>query len=480
MVGGFLPGIGAVLTLSLLLPFAFSLSPAAGLLLLASLQKGVISGGTFSSILIGTPGTVAAAAVIEDGQALARQGKAGKAIQTSLLSGIFGDTVSDFVLIFVAAPLAMVALKFGPAEVFSLMVLSLMVIGILSSKQMAKGLIMACLGLIIATIGMDAVLGKERLTFGILNLRSGVPLVPALIGFYAISEMICQIELLAMKKEVKIISSKSQNKLDNRLTWKEFKETFKCWVVGSGIGTIIGALPGIGSATGAFVSLGFSKKIAKKPEEYGKGSLEAIAAAESASCGVAGANLIPALSLGIPGDPPAVIMLGALMGFGLYPGPTLFRDAPDVLYLLFAGMLLSHVVNYPVGLIISKIGRFLLKIPEWCLLPIVILLAATGAFADANSIFGLKIALIFGIAGYIMRRGGYPLSPLAIGFILGARIETPLRQALIISSDSFLVLIQKPISLFLLILAMLVFITIFLGEIGVKIPFPWAKNKGSK
>jgi len=471
MIGGILPGVGSVLTLVLMLPFAFALSPAAGLILLAALQKGTNSGGSFSSILLGTPGTPAAAAVVEDGSYLAKTGKAGKAMQLGLFSSIIGDTASDLVLIFVAAPLAAIALMFGPPEVFSLMIFAMTIIGVVSSKHMHKGLIMAALGLMIACIGMDPVRGRERYTFGSLDLLSGVPLIPFLIGLYAISELLMQMEAyyyvkysISSIKFSKEDETSKTSKSDNRMTWTDLKHCIKAIAIGSGTGSFIGALPGIGSATGAFVSQGFARKFSKEPDKFGKGSLEAIAAAESANSAVAGANLIPALSLGIPGDPPAVVVLGALMAFDLQPGPTLFQNAPDVLYLLFAGMMVAHVVNIPVGLLISKYARYMLKIPVWMLYPTIFLLAVTGSYADSNSIFGVKVMLIIGICAYFLRRTGFPLSPIAIAFILGSKIETPLRQTLLITRDDFSVFFTKPISLLFLICTAIMITIIWMSE----------------
>lgn len=464
---GAIPGLTGTMTIALLLPITVYFPPWVGMPMLLGIYKGSNYGGAVSAILIGTPGTPAAAVTVLDGYPLRKQGKAGKALQMAVWSSYLADTFSDLVLIFIAAPLAILSLKFGPTEFTALMAFSLTIVASVAGRSTLKGIIAAALGLLVGTIGMDPIEGIPRLVFGSVNLYGGFPLIPLLIGLFALPEIFSQAEqIFSGKQKETVLEMKIESQ--DRLTLKEFLACKTTILRSAVIGTFIGILPGIGSAVSPFVSYGAAKRAAKEPEQFGKGALEGVAAAEAANSAVCGANLIPMLSLGIPGDAVAAILLGGFMVHGLNPGPLLFQENATFVYALYAGMLLASMVYLVIGLIGTRLAVKITRIPQEILVPIITVCCVVGAYAFNSSLFDVLVMISFGILGYLMKKFDYSLPAFLIAFILSPMLETSLRQTLLLSDGSFLIFLTRPISLSILIVTIITLIGIIKKEFGKK------------
>ncbi|RLA91229.1 MAG: C4-dicarboxylate ABC transporter permease [Deltaproteobacteria bacterium] len=452
---GAIPGMTATMATALLVPLTFGMQPIPAIAMLLGVYKGGIYGGSISAILINTPGTPAASATVLDGYPMAQKGQAMKALKMALYASVMADSMSDIILILVAPPLAAIALRFGPPEVFSLVLFALTIIATVSGASLLKGLIAAAFGILFSTIGMDPIAGTPRFSFGYVDMIKGVGLIPMLIGLFAISEVLIQLEK-KISDEIKDIRVKeSANPDDNRVTASEMKRCLRTIFRGTGIGTFLGAIPGIGSTLAAFLNYGMAQKASKHPERFGKGEIEGVAAAESGNSAVCGATLIPLLTLGIPGDIVTAVLLGAFMIQGLAPGPLLFKEHSDIIYALFVGLMVCNLGNLVIGSIGIRFFAKVLKVPSRILYPLILILCFVGTFAVNNSLFDVGAMFSFGLIGYIMRKFDYPLAPLLIAFVLGPMIETALRQGLIMSDGSFIIFLQRPISLSFLILTAL-------------------------
>lgn len=461
MIIGATPGVTSMMAIGILIPATFRLNPLTALVLLMAIYKGAVCGGSIPAILIRTPGTPAAAATAIDGYELAKKGQAGKALKMAVWSSFIGDTLSDFVLLIAAPMVAAVALRFGPVELTSILVFSLIIVGSVSGKSLAKGVIAALVGVYLGTVGLDPMYSVPRLSFRFLELFEGIPFVPMLIGLFAISEL-CR--RLVQKNEPATDSNSAAKLLDKRsregntLTWEEMKRCAPTILRGTAIGTFLGALPGIGNSVAAFVSYGEARRNSKNPEEFGKGALEGVAAAESANNAVCGSNLIPALTLGIPGDATAAMILGAMMIHGLVPGPSLFKEQGDLVYGLCIGLILCNVAYLIIGHLMIKYTTRLFDVKNHTLVPIVLLLCVASAYSVRNNMFDVYLMLGFGLLGFVMERFGFPVPPLIIGFILGPMLEQNAIRSLLISRGSLAIFVTKPISLaFLLLTVFIVF-----------------------
>ena len=449
---GCLPGLTATMAVALLVPITFTMSPVTGIAMLLGVYKGGIYGGSISAILINTPGTPAAAATVLDGYPMAKQGKAEKALKMAIYASVMADSLSDLVLILVAPPLALMALKLGPPELAMLLVFALTIVGSVSGKSLVKGIAIAAVGLFFSIVGLDFMTGVSRFTFDSMELSKGLPLLPMLIGLFAFGEVLIQAE---DKSEYIMTIEKLDSRVEREkrvLTFTEFKGCIRTILRSTAIGTGIGAIPGIGSAIAAFLSYGWAKRNAKRPEEFGSGSLEGLAAAEAGNNAVCGATLIPLLTLGIPGDTVTAVLLGAFLIQGLTPGPNLINKNADVIYGLFIAMLLANLVN----LLVARVGiRFFAKVisvPKAILFPVILVFCAAGSYAINNSIFDLKIMIVFGVFGYLMRKFDFPPAPFLIAFVLGPMVESAVRQSFIISQGSALIFLQRPIALIFILL----------------------------
>lgn len=457
---GSIPGLTVTMAIAIMVPITFKMSPIPAIAMLLGVYKGGMFGGSLSAILINTPGTPAASATALDGYPMAKKGLGLKAMKISKYSSVIADTCTDVVLIFVAPPLALMALKFGPAEIFSLIVFSLTIIAAVSGKSLLKGLLAAAVGLLFSTVGMDPMTGGSRFSFGYVEVLKGIGLIPLLIGLFAISEILVKVETGLKEKLDFTLEQLSQQSENNKLTWSEFKGYLPTVFRGAALGTFLGAIPGLGSTVTAFLNYGIAKKRSKNPENFGKGEPEGVAAAEAGNSAVVGATLIPLLSLGIPGDIITAVLLGAFMIQGIAPGPTMFTEHVNVVYALFIGLMVCNLGNLIIGTFSIKAAGNVLKIPKTILYPVILTLCFIGTYAVDNSLFDVQVMFAFGIFGYVLRKFDYPLAPLLIAFVLGPMLENSLRQALVISDGSLTIFLVSPISLVFLVIAVITSIVI--------------------
>ena len=439
VIMGAIPGMTGTMGVALALPFTFSMPPITGILALVGIYKGAIYGGSVSAILIKTPGTPAAACTVLDGYPLAQKGQAGKALNMALYASCIADFISNISLIFLTGFIAGIALRFGPPEYFWLICFSLTIIAGVSGESLLRGLISAGLGLIGATVGLDLVYGTPRFTFGSTNLMGGLDFIPVLIGLFAIPEIIA--ELTRGDENYERIS----NVGDNRVSWLEFKASFKTIVRGSLIGVALGAVPGIGGAPSAFMSYSEAQRKSPRARYFGTGELEGVAASESGNNGVCGATLIPLLALGVPGDVITAVILGAFMMHNLTPGPMLFQKHITQVYALFFGIMLSSISLFIVGKIAIRVFAKIASVPNRILFPIVLVLCFYGAYAVNSSSFDLIVMIAMGVLGYFMLKLSVPPAPFLIGFILGPLFENNLRRSLLISHGKPEIFFSSPI-----------------------------------
>ena len=438
-VVGAIPGMSTPMGVALALPFTFTMEPVTGILLLLGVYKGGLYGGSITAILIKAPGTPAASCTVLDGYPLTQKGQARKALDMALYASCFADFVSNMSLILLAGMLASLALKFGPPEFFTLILFSLTIIAGVSGDNLIKGTASACLGLMFAVIGLDMVYGTNRFLFGNWNLMGGLSFIPVLIGLFALPEIIRFFANGAVDRV------KSAAMRGGGAGLADFKRCFKSILRGSLIGVGLGAIPGIGGAPSAFLSYSEARRTSKNRDNFGKGELEGVAAAEAGNNGVAGATMIPLLALGVPGDVITAVILGAFMIHGLRPGPLLFVENISLIYALFIGIMLSSLYLFIVGKFTIRLISRIAEVPNRILYPIVLLLCLFGTFAINNNLFDVLVMLLMGCVGYVMMLSRFPAPPFLIAFILGPLLEDNFRQSLILSDGGMGILFRSPI-----------------------------------
>lgn len=426
---GAIPGMTTPMAVALTLPFTFTMQPVTGILLLLGVYKGGIYGGSITAILINAPGTPAASCTALDGYPMATRGEARRALDMALIASVIADFISNLSLILFAGVLASFALRFGSPEMFTLILFALTIIAGVSGDQLLKGFGSACLGLILATIGLDLIFGTNRFVFGNWDLMSGLTFIPVLIGLFALPEIIN----FYMKK-IEPLEQSPLAGIGAKL--EDVKRCFKSIIRGSVIGVILGAIPGIGGAPSAFLSYAEARRNSPNKDNFGKGEIEGVAAAEAGNNGVAGATLIPLLALGIPGDIITAIILGAFMIHGLRPGPLMFQENIVLIYALFIGIMLSSIYLFVVGKASIKLISKIADVPHRILFPIVFVLCVFGAYAVNNSTFDVLVMMIMGLVGFFMLKLKIPAAPFLIAFILGPILEDNFRQSLLISKGS--------------------------------------------
>jgi len=453
IVFGALPGLTATMAVALFTPITFGMDPVVGILMLLSMYCGATYGGSITAILIKTPGTPASAATALDGYALTQQGHGGKALEMALFASTIGGIFSALMLLFIAPLMARIATSFGPPEFFALALFGLTIISSISGDHVVKGLIMGTIGMLISCIGLDRITGVPRLTFNHRYLVGGLQLIPVLIGLFAISELVRKVE----KRDFAVSDVAEFSK--ESLTPKEMLESFVTIIKSSIIGTIIGAIPGTGAAIASFLSYGEAKRVSKRPEEFGKGSLDGIAASEAGNNGVTGATLIPLLTLGIPGDAVTAILLGSLMIQGMIPGPSLFAQHGKTVYTIMVGLIAVNIFMYIEGKFLIRLFIKITKVPMNFMIPVIVLLCITGAYAVNNAYFDVVVMLTFGLVGYVFSRLGFPVTPMLLAIILGPTAEESMRQSLIISNGNASIFFTRPICLaFILISCISIFL----------------------
>jgi len=444
---GVLPGLGPVAAMSLLLPATIHTSPVAAIIMLSGIYYGAMYGGSTTSILVNIPGEAASVVTCLDGYQMARQGRAGPALGIAALGSFIAGTIGVIGLMFLAPPLVEFALKFGPPEYSSLMVLAMIVVTFLTSTSMVRALMMAAFGLILGIIGLDPIAGSPRFTFRIPELLDGVGLVPVVMGLFGISEVLLNIEL-KIKRE--FFTTKVKGILPTLNDWAK-----SIWAIirGTFIGFFLGILPGGGAVIASFVSYAVEKRVSKHPENFGKGAIEGVAAPEAANNSGAQGAFIPLLTMGIPSNVVMAVLLGALIIHGVTPGPLLLAQHPDLFWGVIASMYLGNVMLLLLNLPLIGMWVQVLKVPYPILFPIIVLFCLIGSYSINNSTMDVMIMLIFGMIGYLMKKVSLEAAPVVLAFVLGPMLETAFRQSLIQSKGSFSIFFTRPISAAFILIA---------------------------
>jgi putative tricarboxylic transport membrane protein len=437
---GVLPGIGPVGAMALLLPATYGTSLTSSLILLAGIYYGAMYGGSTTSILVNIPGEAASVVTCIDGYQMARKGRAGAALGISAIGSWVGGTLSVVGLMLVAKPLATAALSFGPPEYFALMAMGLVILTYLTQGSMVKSLMMALVGILIGSVGLDMIVGIPRFTFGIGELSDGVGIIPVVMGLFGIAEVFSNLETVIKRQIIET---------EIRHIWPTVKDYARVkWTMlrGTVIGFVLGVLPGGGGILASFLSYAIEKKLSKEPERFGQGAIEGVAGPETANNAAAGGALIPLLSLGIPPNVVMAMLFSAMVIHGMQPGPLLMKTTPDLFWGLVASMYVGNVLLVLLNLPLIGVWVQLLRIPYRILMPLILLFCLIGAYSLNNSTFDVSVMVLFGGMGYLMRKFGYEAAPLVLAFIMGPLLENNLRQSLLMSDGSFTIFVSRPIS----------------------------------
>lgn len=424
---GAMPGLSPSMGVALLVPFTYAMSPTLALILLTSVYLAADYGGSITAVTINAPGTPAAAVTAFDGYALTEKGKAGYGLGVSLVASAVGGLIGAVILMLFSVPLAKVAIYFRPEDYFALAVFGLTSVASIGGKHAVKAAAAACLGLLLNTVGIDPISGVSRFTFGVTELYDGFSLIPVLIGLFALSEVLLQIER-ANLSTVRIDSTSG--------AWPSLAEYWSLRMAilrSSIIGTIIGIFPGAGATVASFVSYDLAKRLSKQPDQFGQGSLEGVAASEAANSSSVGGALVPLLTLGIPGSASTAVLIGALMIHKVVPGPQMFQSRPDIIYGLFASLFLANLFILLIGMAGSRLWIKVTSIPKQVLFPLIFAISIIGSFAVHSSLFDVGVCLAFGVFGWLLRRWDYPVVPIILGMVLGRLVEKSFRQAVIAS-----------------------------------------------
>ncbi len=471
---GSIPGLTATMGIALLVPFTYGLDFIPGVAMLLGIFCGGMYGGSIAAILIHTPGTPAAAATVLDGYPMGQKGEPGRALTVSLFSSFCGGIIGALVMTFLSPTISKAALKFGPAEFFALAVFGLSVIVSISGKSIVKGLISACFGLLIGTVGMDKTCAYLRF-FKLRGLYDGIPFIPALIGLFAVSEVIANFEHMLKSAPAKKVDDGAmianpvlrylRSVIANVCPKKDdLKRIFKHIIKGGLIGTFIGSIPGAGGDIAAFVSYSEAKRSSKRPEEFGKGSPEGIAAAECANNGCSGGAMIPMLALGVPGDSNTAVLMGAFIMHGFQPGPMMYVEHLDIVYAVFGALLAANLAFLIVGMFGVKLFTKVISVQRYFLIPCILILSLVGAYSINQSMFDVYFAIVMGVIGYLLQKYGFSLSPILLALILGPLCESNIRRYMQIVDGRFSLIFTRPICLIFFGLALISLITAVLNH----------------
>ncbi|MBL8689729.1 MAG: tripartite tricarboxylate transporter permease [Rhodospirillaceae bacterium] len=456
---GVLPGIGPSLAISLLLPFTYQLvDPVGAFILFGGIFYGAMYGGSTTSILINTPGESSSVITAIDGYQMARKGRAGAALATSAIGSFVAGTIATFLMMVLAQPLVDMALRFGPAEYFAVMVLALCSVTGIGGGQPMKAALCTLLGLVLGMVGIDITSGAIRFTFGIPTLFDGVGVVVAAIGLFAVGEVLVGLGNLRGQKQARFMDTGSL-----MMTREEWKRSAAPWLRGSAIGFVIGVLPGAGATIATFLSYGVEKRAAKRPEEFGKGAIEGVAGPEAANNGSAGGSLVPLLTLGIPGSATAAVMLAALQGYGINTGPLLLQKHPELVWGLIASLYIGNIMLLVLNLPLVGLWVKLLKVPEALLYPMILAFSVLGVYSLSRNVADLYIMFGIGVLGFLLRRYKYPLAPVILGLVLGPLLEKEFRRALIGSRGDWWVFVDRPLSATILATSAIVLVAPLIG-----------------
>jgi putative tricarboxylic transport membrane protein len=461
---GVLPGIGPIAGIALLIPATFGLNPTSAIIMLAGIYYGAMYGGSTTSILLNVPGETASVITCIDGYQMAQKGRAGPALAICAIGSFIAGTIGIFGLVFLAPPLAQAALAFGPPEYFSLMVFGFIVLSNVTGTSLIKSLMMAVVGLIIGTVGLDPVTGDARFTFGSVSLLGGIEFVAVAIGLFGIGEVLTNVEKPSEMLEQQVLVPRLRELYP---TLQDIKKSIRPILRGAGIGFGVGLVPGPAPVIATYASYMTEKRISKHPEEFGKGAIEGVAGPESANNSACQAAFIPLFVLGIPFAPPTAILLGALLIHGVSPGPLMISQHPQLFWGVIASMYIGNFMLLILNLPFVPLFANILRTPKKILLPLIILFCITGMFTVNNSVFDIWMMLLFGGLGFLMRKWAYEGAPLLLALVLGPKLEVAFRQSLMISHGDFGVFINRPISMTFL-LATMVFLLIPAFRIFVK------------
>jgi putative tricarboxylic transport membrane protein len=443
---GVLPGLGSAGTIAILLPLTLTMEPLHGIVMLAAIFYGSNYGGTITAVLLNIPGEASSAVTTIDGHAMAKQGRAGAALGIAAVGSFIGGMLATLALAMGAPFLARVGLLMGPAERFALMVFALTLVAGLLGRLLVKGMLMALLGMLIGTVGMDPTLGVPRFTFGQVELLDGIHFVAAVVGLFGVSELL----LGAERRVPGLIAERVGRVWPSR---EDFGRSAGAIARGSLIGTLLGMVPGATGVIASFLSYSIEASVAKAPKRFGHGAVEGVAGPETANNAFANANFIPLLALGIPGTASMAILMGGMMIYGLTPGPFLFRDNPSIVWAVIASMVIGNVMLLILNIPFVSLWIQILRVRYALLAPMIAVLTMVGSFTIDHSTTALWTTVVFGVLGYALRKLDMPLAPLVLTMIIGPFIEANLRRALQISAGDPMILIASPISIGLLILA---------------------------
>jgi len=450
---GVLPGVGPAAALSLLLPITFHVPPVSTIILLAGIAYGAMYGGSTTSILVNIPGEAASVVTCLDGYQMARKGRAGPALGIAAFGSFIAGTITIFFLIFLAPTLANFALKFGPPEYFTLMVLGLSIMVYLARGSIINALIMVCFGLILGTVGLDPMTGSPRFVYKIITLMDGVGLIQVVIGLFGVSEVLINVETI-FKQE--IFETKVKGLLPTREDWRRSLGPIGR---GSVIGFFLGIIPGMSVVIPTFVSYAIEKRLSKYPEKFGTGVIEGVAGPESANNAASTGTLVPMLSLGIPTGAATALLLGALMIHGLRPGPLLIKESPEVFWGVVASLYVGNAMLLVLNLPLIGLWVKILKIPYHFLFSIILLLCIIGSYITNNNPYDVIIMVVFGLVGYLMKKFNYEAAPLVLALVLGPMMERAFQRSLLLSEGGFGIFFTRSISASFLILALLILLS---------------------
>lgn len=461
LVGG-TPGLTATMAVALIVPITYYMEPLAGLAMILGVSFTSIFAGDIPATFLRIPGTPASAAAVLDGFEMSKKGKGSLALTIDLICSAIGGLIGVLLLILIAPPLAKFALRFTHFQYFWLGMFGLSMSAVLSSGNNVRGLISAVLGLLVSTVGIDITTGFPRFAFGNIELMGGIGFIPVMVGLFGVSEVF---------KNVKSRDRLTQSTIHDKINISIFKTLLivwkRKWIVlkSSLIGTCVGALPGAGADIAAWVAYGIEKKTSKNPEEFGKGSIDGVIAPTSANNAALGGTWIPALVFGVPGDSITAIVLGAMLMYGLRPGPLIFQQSPDLVKGIFAIALISQFFLIPIGLLGIKAYGRILMLPRNVIMVFVLIFSVVGSYSIRNSFFDIYIMLFFGVIGYMFENLNIPLAPMVLGIILGPMIEDNLRVGLIKTGGNYLPFLTNPISAVLVLLIIFTFFSDYIGKL---------------
>ena len=459
---GVLPGIAPITTIAILLPFTFTLAPASSLIMLAGIFYGAQYGGSTTAILVNVPGESSAIVTCLDGHQMAKQGRAGPALAIAAIASFFAGTIATIILAAASVPMSWLALKFNAAEYFSLMVLGLTGAVVLAHGAPGKAVAMVVLGLLLGLVGIDVNTGAPRMTLDIPDIADGIGFVPVAIGLFGLAELVVA---LGRPQDRRLLSFRLADLWPSRA---EMRACVPAMLRGTALGSVLGVLPGGGAALSSFAAYAVEKKISRNPERFGRGAIEGVASPEAANNAGAQTSFIPLLTLGIPGNAIMALMVGALMIQGIQPGPEVMTAQPQLFWGVIASMWLGNLMLILLNLPLIGIWVSLLRVPYRLLFPAIVLFCCIGTYSINNNIFDVWVMLLFGVLGVFFIKVGAEPAPLILGFVLGPLMEENFRRAMMLSRGDPMVFVQRPISAFLLALAVLLLIILVVPTVRAK------------